>query len=156
MSKSLLFDDDELKDTTLVSTVADDKSASLFDIVNDISFDKKGILALSHREPLLSKGKFPFTMIANALLKYPNTVEVLDFVNHRDNMPVFMYEALMAYVPAMKRRGKWSKIEDNPNVEIIKEYFNWSLQDAQAYVSFVTDDEIATMKQELLSRGETR
>jgi hypothetical protein len=75
-------------------------------------------------------------------------------VNKRIHIPKkYQYEYYLKTVRPRKRFSKWLKKTDQPDIEIIKKYYNISSKKALEYLSILTKQQIKQLKKEMNEGG---
>ena len=114
-----------------------------FDLVKAIN-EKKPVDNPGNYIPYLSNIAFSYSldtvMLANEMNCYPNLPPDVQFD--------FMYEV----VRKGKRYTKWYKEDDNPHLETVMEYYNYSKQKALQALQVLTQDNIRDIIQ-LMDKG---
>lgn len=126
---------------------------SPFDYVNSVSFTKKDLMTDSGNDALAEKLYNPF--ITNMALSYhADTIEYSNWMNgayHLDNK--LQYHFYLNIVRPKKRFAKWVKKETNNDVEVVKEYYGYNHEKAQAALRILTPDQIQHIKEKLEKGG---
>jgi hypothetical protein len=123
--------------------------SSVFDYINSINFSKKNIMEEDGSE----KEYIPY--IVNKTLSYfSDTIMHSNELNIRPLIPKkYQYEYYLKTVRPRKRFSKWLKKTDQPDIEIIKKYYNISSKKALEYLSILTKQQIKQLKKEMNEGG---
>ena len=122
---------------------------TLFDFVNDLSFDKVYLLAEAENEKAIQ----PF-MINKALSMNLDTVMYADQMNRLYDLPKkLQYDYLFHSIRKRKRYGKWAKKDDQTTLAIVAEHYKCSLPKARKMMQLMTPQQLETIK-ELSDKGE--
>lgn len=123
--------------------------SSVFDYINSINFSKKNIMEEDGSE----KEYIPY--IVNKTLSYfSDTIMHSNELNIRPLIPKkYQYEYYLKTVRSRKRFSKWLKKTDQPDIEIIKKYYNISSKKALEYLSILTKQQIKQLKKEMNEGG---
>ena len=127
----------------------------IFDVVNDISNNKKGVLQtpiVGGDDYVLVDEFYNKAALNKALLKHPNCIRQLNEVNIRELDPALHHDYLLWTIPKQIRKGKWSKSHTNEKLQVISDYYKVDLRTASRYATFVTDTELASFKTQLSER----
>lgn len=118
-----------------------------FDVVNDISNNKKYILENE-------KDYSPF-MVNKALSYYSDTILYANEMNlYSDLDNRLQYDFLFHAIPKRKRFSKWSKPDINQDIYLIQEYYKYSLERAKEVYTLLSKEQINELKQ-LMDKGGT-
>ena len=97
-----------------------------FDYVNSINYTKKNLMRNSDNDELAESGYVPY--ITNRSLSYfTDTIFYSNEINqfhHADNK--LQYEYLLNSIRPKRRFAKWVKNIDSDDLEIVKQYYNYS------------------------------
>lgn len=118
-----------------------DKANTPFTFVNAIN---------SGREIEVDSAYVPF-VVSRYYSQYIDTVLVANELNvHRNVTPDQHYEFLANSIRPRKRPfRKWPKPQNHEAVGIISRYYDVPMRQAYTYVQFYSDEEIASMKEQL-------
>lgn len=118
-----------------------------FDFVNSINSSKK--TNLMQEDAAAEKEYSPF--LTNKALSY-----FLDTLGHANRMNMnfhldnkLQYQYLLNIVRPRKRHSKWVKKLENPDLDIIKEYYGYNNQKAEEALSVLSPDQINEIKRRL-------
>jgi hypothetical protein len=123
---------------------------SIFDILNDISFDKHEIL--SEKENF--KDYNPF-MINRFLSMDGSTLFLSNFINRMSHLPKeVQYQFYLKGIDKKKRFFKYQKKEGgDKKVKIIKKYYNCNDEKAMELLEILKDDQIKSIEKSLNMGG---
>jgi len=125
------------------------KGISPFDFINDINHGKKNLIVDDWSE----KQYNPW--IINRGLSFSiETVHPANEMNcrsHLDKSLQNMY--LINTIRARKRFDKWIKIEDDAEVEMIKEYYGYSNEKARQALAILSEEQKKYIKEKLYKGG---
>lgn len=123
-------------------------SLSPFDYANSINYTKEDIL-----DPL-DESKYPAFMVNRSLSYFQDTVMLANEMNRDHHIdPRLQFDFLRQTIRKRKRFSKWAKKDKIDNLELIKEYYNYSNAKAESIVDLIDDEQIAHMKQKLSKGG---
>lgn len=120
-----------------------------FDAVNSISHTKKYLLEdeATEREyvPFIVNRAFSnfndTLLLANEINKYPHLDKKLQ------------YDFLFNSVTKRKRYSKWNKKKTDDKVDLIAQYYKYSIEKAKSVLPLLTDEQLAIIKQKLTQGG---
>jgi len=116
-----------------------------FDFVNEINFGKSDIMRGSANDELAEKTHNQF--LTNRSLSYfSDTVFFANEMNTRelDNRLHFTY--LLHAVRPKKRFSKWAKVQEDETLDLIAEYFNYSIKKAREIKPLLSGEQIEEIK----------
>ena len=97
-----------------------------FDYVNSINYSKKNMMEGTDNDELVESGYVPF--LTNRSLSYfTDTLFYSNEINqypHADNK--LQYDYLLNSIRPKRRFAKWVKNIDSDDLEIVKQYYNYS------------------------------
>jgi len=118
-----------------------------FDYVTAISDTKKDLMRGTENDTLAEKGYNPF-LTNKAMSYHPDAIlhaNELNSLHHLDNKLQFDY-----YINILRKRkrfSKWSKPENDENINIISNYYGCNKQVALQYLKILTKGQIDIIKQ---------
>lgn len=117
---------------------------SPFVFINDISLDKKNLIA---EDPELIKDFSSYLTTKHfsyfsETLFIANEINMCSTLEEKEKYDYFFYG-----IPARKRWTKWCKKENNQTIELIKEYYNYNNRLAEQVLRFFTDEDIEYMQE---------
>ena len=123
-----------------------------FDYINSINFTKKNLMKGSENDELAEKGYVPY--ITNKTLSYftdtllyANEMNRYHFLDNR-----LQYEFYLNTLRKKKRFAKWAKADISNDLEMIQNYFNYSITKAKAALSILSDQQLQEIR-ERCTRG---
>ena len=123
-----------------------------FDYIKAISESKQNLMVGTDNDELAEKDYEPF-IVNRGLSFFPDTILYVNEMNTRaslDKIPQFLF--LLNSIRPRKRYSKWLKKEKLDNVQIVSEYYGYSLAKSKEALKVLTDDQIKIMKT-LLEKG---
>lgn len=92
--------------------------------------------------------------VVNRCLSYfPDTILLVEELNRRPKIPkYYQYKFLLTLVRKRGRFKKWDKIEREDDINIVKEYFGYSLDKAIQALKVLTESDLSCIKSILESR----
>jgi|TARA_B100000497_G_scaffold124236_1_gene158396 hypothetical protein len=118
-----------------------------FDYVKAVSDTKKDLMRGTENDTLAERGYQPF--LANKALSYhPDAIlhaNEMNMLHHLDKKLQFDY--YHSVLRRRKRFAKWSKPEDDENINIISSYYGCNKQVALQYLKILSTDQIGRIKQ---------
>lgn len=120
-----------------------------FDFINSINFTKKNLMRDTENDQLAEKGYVPY--ITNKTLSYfTDTLLYANEMNkygHLDNK--LQYEFLLNSIRPKKRFAKWHKPEQDDDIEVVSEFYNYSLPKARQVLSILSDNQLRTIREKM-------
>jgi hypothetical protein len=114
----------------------------LTDWLNSINITKKNIL----EDPLLEKEYSPY-IINRSLSYFPDTLFHANEMNQKHLLPKkLQYDYLRMVVRKRKRFSKWDKKDHSDDLELIKQYYNYSTKKALEVLPLLTKEHIAYIR----------
>ena len=117
-----------------------------FDFINDINFGKKNLMRKTENDELSEKAYIPY--ITNRSLSYfTDTLLYANEMNkysHLDNK--LQYEFLLNSIRPKKRFAKWHKPEQDDDIELVSEFYNYSLPKARIVLSILSDKQLSAIR----------
>ena len=116
-----------------------------FEIVKAVTHTKENLMVYVHAE----KGYAPY-MVNRALSFFADTVFQANEMNryyHLDNKLQFDY--LLNNIRPRKRWSQWLKPEKIDNIDIVKEYYEFSNEKAKNALEILSVDQLEYIKQKL-------
>ena len=123
----------------------------LGDYLNAINHSKKRLLDTD--DEFVEKQYAPY--VVNRCLSYfPDTIFHANQMNCIPSMDKKMhFDYLLNIIRKRKRFSKWLKAEgDSSNIEVVKEYYNYSERKAREALKIFSDSDLKSMR-EYLSKG---
>lgn len=123
-----------------------EKAIGLFDIINDISFGKKGIAISETGE--IEKAFNQWIAVEN-FSHFPDTVHIALEASKLKVSDEIMHTFLMTSILKRKRFEKWFK-QDKERVETISllaKHFEWSSIEAEKMLHMFSEEEIEKIRQ---------
>lgn len=123
---------------------------SLFDILNDINVDKRGIVS---RETMEGYSVFA---VSRGLSQHMDTLLLVNELNkHGVTDPKMHYDYLMATVVPKKRFGKWAKAEEKDEATIanVANYFQVSHKQAEEYMDIMDKSQVKKINEQYNEGG---
>lgn len=120
-----------------------------FLFVNDITHGKSNIMV----DDITEKAYSPY-MVNRSLSYFHDTVLMANEMNlnhHLDNR--LQFDFLINIVRKKKRFSKWTKVQKNEDVEVIKQYYGYSNNKARQIHSLLTSDQINELKKKVYRGG---
>ncbi len=124
-----------------------------FDFVNDINFGKKDIMTDSDNPELAEKTYNPF-LTNRALSYFPDTIQFANMMNnnsHIDNM--LQYSFLLNIIRKRKRFSKWFKKNDDDVLQMVIDYYGYSVNKAKEALKILNDEQIEAIRVKLIKGG---
>ena len=124
-----------------------------FDFVNDINFGKKDIITDSANPELAEKTYNPF-LTNRALSYFPDTIQFANMMNKNSHIDhLLQYSFLLNIIRKRKRFSKWFKKNDDDVLEMVIEYYGYSVNKAKEALKILTDDQLEKIKEKMTKGG---
>lgn len=123
-----------------------------FDFVNSINISKKDLMEDRTTERLYT----PF-VVNRSLSYFPDTIAYAQAMNcngHIDNL--LQYHYLLNSIRPSKRFSKWSKREENGDLDVVKQYYGYSNEKAIQALRVLTEHQLQQIKQKLERGGDEK
>lgn len=118
-----------------------------FDVINDITFKKEGIISEENEADYS-----PF-MVNRGLSYFPDTIFFANMMNEYPNLDYkLQFDFLLNIISKRKRFAKWSKADKIENVELLSQYYNVSFRKAEDMLAILDDEQVEIIKSKL-NRG---
>ena len=116
-----------------------------FEIVNDINFNKKYILE--------NEKEYQPYLVNKALSYFSDTIMYSNEMNKYSDLDnKLQYDFLFHVISKRKRFSKWSKSVVNDDIQMIQEYYKYSLEKTKETYSLFSKEQINELKQ-LMNKG---
>ena len=124
-----------------------------FDFANDINFGKKDIITDSANPELAEKTYNPF-LTNRALSYFPDTIQFANMMNKNSHIDhLLQYSFLLNIIRKRKRFSKWFKKNDDDVLEMVIEYYGYSVNKAKEALKILTDDQLEKIKEKMTKGG---
>ena len=125
------------------------KEPGLFDIINDINYNKSN---------LLRKGDIQKLNRFMVLKGMSNSMDNIFYANELNQVDQYIddymfYDYLINSVRKMKRFDKWTKSVNDDDVNNIIDYFQYSYEKALAVLDLFSEEQLLELKQKLNKGG---
>lgn len=124
-----------------------------FDYTNAITQTKKDLMRGTANDDLAEKDYNPF-LTNRALSYHSDTIHFaneMNRLNHIDNL--LQFDFLLNIVRPRKRFAKWAKKDNDSDLLIVKEYFNYNDSKARQALSILSPQQIAIIRTTLTKGG---
>ena len=125
---------------------------SPFDYLNSINMTKKDIMVDDQAE----KEYVPF-IVNRGLSYFQDTCIIANEMNklgHLDSKLQYLF--YINIISKKKRFSKWMKASENENLEVVKQYYGYSNQQAKSALSLLSQDQIDELKDRRYEGGRTK
>ena len=120
-----------------------------FKFVDAINSTKKNLIVDSYTEKMYQ----PF-MTNRALSYFPDTIFYANEMNLYHNLDnKLQFDYLINNVRPKKRFSKWSKVQDDEDIQAVKEYFKYNTDKAKAALAILSPEHINEIKEKLHKGG---
>jgi hypothetical protein len=126
---------------------------SPFDFINDLSYGKKNLL---EQDPNNLKD-YNAWMINRGLSNFHDTVEYANNMNMLYNLDKELQHAyFINIIRPRKRFAKWHKKNKDSDLELVMQYYSYSVSKAKTALSILTPEQLEHIKSELQEAGNDR
>lgn len=123
-----------------------------FRFLNAINTSKQNVMV----DGVDEKQYVPF-MINRSLSYFNDTVLLANEMNINHHLDARMqFDFLLHTVRKGKRFAKWAKSSTPDDIEVVKEYYQYSDRKAMEALSLLTDDQISELKQRVYKGGKRK
>jgi len=125
-----------------------------FDYVTAASYSKKDLIRDSDNPELAEASYVPF-LTNRAFSYHADAVLYANEMNmrpHVDNLLAFDY--YLNSLRPQKRFSKWEKKEENGDLEIVKEYYQYSYEKASRVLSLLSEDQLIELRRRIQKGGQ--
>lgn len=120
-----------------------------FDFINNICQSKDDLIVDSDSE----KQYNPY-LINRGLSFGADTIIYANEMNSRPHIEKkLQYDFLRTAMPKKKRYNKWIKADNDENIELVSEYYGYSMERAKEALSLLTEDNLEYIRQKLFRGG---
>lgn len=120
-----------------------------FDFINNICQSKDDLIVDSDSE----KQYNPY-LINRGLSFGADTIIYANEMNSRPHIEKkLQYDFLRTAMPKKKRYNKWIKADNDENIELVSEYYGYSMERAKEALSLLTEDNLEYIRQKLFKGG---
>ena len=107
-------------------------------------------------EETIAKDYAPF-IVNRGLSYFIDTVLFANEMNMAADVPKFaQYQFYYHALTKRSRFSKWHKKIEDPNIDIIKEYYSYSEEKAEAALKLLSKEQIAEIRQRLYKGGKSK
>jgi len=117
----------------------------LTEYLNSINYTKENLLDTEDEQ--VEKGYTPF--VVNRCLSYfPDTIIHSNIMNENCHIDKKMqYDYYLSSIRKRKRFSKWINKKEEENLELVKEYFNYSNEKAKESIRVLTEDQLQSIRE---------
>jgi hypothetical protein len=125
---------------------------SPFEYINDITYNKKGIMVDD-----ISEKDYNAFIINRGLSMYQDTILFANEMNKYHHLDArLQYDFFINIIKKRKRWSKWIKPQDIDNLELIKEYYGYSNEKAKSVLPLFSNEELEILKQRIYKGGKRK
>jgi len=122
---------------------------SPFEHVSSITNTKTHMISNEIEE----KEYIPF-IVNRALSNFPDTIFYANEINQLGHLDKKMqYDYLFNSIPKKKRYSKWNKKKSNDDIELIMDYYKYSIEKAQSVLPLLNSDQLDIIRKTLEQGG---
>lgn len=119
---------------------------NIWDLVNDINFDKKNVM-MSCDNPQMAENIYNPFIVNRTLSRFHDTIIQANEMNKYASLDKYLqYSYLMSSIRKRKRFKKKEQIEQKDDIEIIAKYFKISLKEATEFKKLINNVEIEEIR----------
>ena len=120
-----------------------------FDFINSINFTKKNLMVNTENDELAERSYSPY--ITNRTLSYfTDTLLYANEMNKYSSLDNrLQYEFLLNSIRPKKRFAKWSKPEQNDDLDIVSEFYNYSLPKARQALTLLNENQLRVIREKM-------
>jgi hypothetical protein len=121
-----------------------------YDFVNAINSKQKNDLMTGSDNDQLAEASYVPYVVNKALSYFPDTVmyaNAMNQYNHLDNKLQFHY--LLNTVRPGKRFSKWTKRNDSDELQLVMEYYSFSMEKAKQVLPILSIEQLTLIKNNL-------
>lgn len=123
---------------------------NVFDIVKDISTEKKNIM---RNDESAHKSYEPF-LINKAFSYFKDTIMYANEMNQYAELPkIIQNDYYINSIRPAKRFSKWHKKTEDDDISAIQEYYKVGYAKASEYKNILTKKQLATIKERIIKGG---
>jgi len=120
-----------------------------FEYLNAINSTKKDIMVDD-----IAEKQYNSFMVNRGLSYFYDTALLANEMNQRHHLDNrLQFDFLINIVRKKKRFSKWTKVQQNEDVEVIKQYYGYSNQKARQIHSLLTSEQIDELKKKVYRGG---
>lgn len=122
-----------------------------FDYVNAITHSKKDLMTGTENDELAESAYVPF-IVNKALSYFPDTImhaNIMNFHSFLEKKLQFHYH--LNSIRPSKRFAKWVKKDDNQELELIMQYYGYSIEKAKQVLPLLSSEQLSIIKTILTS-----
>jgi hypothetical protein len=124
-----------------------------FDYTNAITQTKKDLMRGTANDDLAEKDYNPF-LTNRALSYHSDTIHFANEMNRlSDSDNLLQFDFLLNIVRPRKRFAKWAKKDNDSDLLIVKEYFNYNDSKARQALSILSPQQVAIIRTTLTKGG---
>lgn len=123
--------------------------ANPFEYITSISFSKQDMM-----EDEQGEKDYNSFMVNRGLSYFPDTIMYANEMNlmaHTDKK--LQYHYLINSIRPRKRFSKWAKKKDDADLEMVMEYFGYSIDKAKSALSILSPDDVIKIKEKMNKGG---
>lgn len=119
------------------------------EFLKSINYTKEDLM----EDPLYEKEYMPF-LINRTLSYFPELIDLCQEMNLCSDLPnIMQYHFYLNTVPRGKRFKKWDKKDYSKDLDVVKEYYQYSTREALDALQILTKKDINKMKKSLEKGG---
>lgn len=131
----------------------DQKPPGLFDVIDDLSSAKKGILA--DVSDTVFKKSYNSFMVNRAFSLFPDSIMFAALMNQMHQLnPRMQHDFYFHGVGSRRRRTRWPKsMKESEDVQLVARYYQVSQREASQYIEILLPSDIESIRRQLSEGG---
>jgi hypothetical protein len=128
-------------------------STTPFDFLKSINTTKCNLIRTSDNPELMEKEYAPY-IVNRGLSLFQDTIMFANEMNRLHALPKIMqYEFYLNIVRKRKRYSKWHKPKEDHQIQVISDYYGFSMERAKDYIGILSDDDITELESRMNTGG---
>ena len=122
-------------------------SYQLKDYLNSINYTKEKLM---DSEDEMWEKKYPMFIVHRILSGFEDCIFLINEMNCRNHIDnKLKYDFLLNSIRPKKRFAKWSKPEQNDDLDIVSEFYNYSLPKARQALNLLNENQLRVIRESM-------
>jgi hypothetical protein len=122
-----------------------------FDFLNAINDSKENLF---DEDPAQSNKDYVPFIVNRGLSYFHDTVLYANEMNFNHHIPKeWQFDFLLNSIPRKRRMSKWHKKDDAHTLNLVVEYYGYSIEKARGVLSILSSDQLKTIEEKLYKGG---
>lgn len=122
-----------------------------FDFLNAINESKQNLF---DEDPVQSNKDYNAFIVNKGLSFFHDTVLYANEMNVNHHIPKeWQFDFLLNSIPRKRRMSKWHKKDDAHTLNLVVEYYGYSIEKARGVLSILSSDQLKTIEEKLYKGG---